>query len=332
MDTSIKPLTLAAVAEHLGLANTNLPHITLCGIASVHQADTHEITYCTKNFAQSLATTKAAAVITTAELASLAPCPTLIVANPRLAWAQASMLFTPPPPAAGIHPTAQVASNANIHPSVSIGPGAVIEPEVVLAEDVVVGAGCFLGSGVRIHARSRLMPRVSCYSGIHIGEGCLIHAGAVIGSDGFGFEADNEGRWHKIAQIGGVIIGNDVEIGANTAIDSGSLSPTRIGNGVKLDNLVHIGHGSIIEDNCLLCSGALLGGSVVMGKGCILAGNNAIKFGVHLAPGTILGASTTLTTSTQEGGMYLSLFPAKKRKDWLQLLRTIARSNANRSR
>jgi len=325
-----QPQSLVAIATAIGVDPTGLPTVMLSGIADLANAGPKDLSYCLPGSKRLLADTGAGAVITTSKLAPCAPCPALVVNNPRLAWAKASHLFAPRPQPAGIHPSALVDEQASLGKNVGVGAGAVVEAQAKLEDGVQIGPLCWIGEGVRIGAGTRLEAGVSCYAGVSIGDNCLVHAGVVIGADGFGFEADASGVWHKIAQLGGVEIGDDVEIGANSTVDSGALRSTRIGKGVKIDNLVQIGHGCVVGDNCLLCAGALVGGSVEMGVGCVLAGNNAIRSGIRLAPGTIVAGSTTLTDSTSEGGVYLGLFPAKKRRDWLQFLRLIARRNSVR--
>ena len=321
--------SLTEIATAVGVeTQSGWDSIQLSGLADLPSATAAQLSYCRPNHRAQLAATAAGAVITTAELAPLAPCPALVVARPRLAWAHASQLFVAAREYSGIDPAAQVHPEAQLGKDVSIAAGTVIEAAVRIGDGAIVGANCWLGQGVAIGARTYLAAQVSCYSGVSIGADCELHVGVVVGADGFGFERDDKGVWHKIAQIGGVRIGDRVDIGANTTIDSGSLQPTIIADGVKIDNQVQIGHGCQIGENCLLCAGAMVGGSVEMGEGCVLAGNNAIKSGICLAPGTVVAGSTTLTSSTTEPGRYLALFPAKKHRDWLQFLKSLGRSES----
>ena len=213
-------------------------------------------------------------------------------ATPKLAFAKAATLLKERPPiATGVHPTAIIAALAQIAPNVGIGPYAVIGEDVHIGEDTqigphaVIGAGCWIGKTCRIH------PRVTFYSGVRLGDRVEVHSGAVIGADGFGY-AFGEGRHWKFPQAGIVEIGDDVEIGANTTIDRGSLADTRIATGVKLDNLVHVGHNCEIGEHSVIAAQVGLSGSCTFGKNVVVGGQAGFGERCKLEDGAIIGGQS----------------------------------------
>jgi len=213
-------------------------------------------------------------------------------ATPKLAFAKAATLLKERPPiATGVHPTAIIAALAQIAPNVGIGPYAVIGEDVHIGEDTqigphgVIGAGCWIGKNCRIH------PRVTFYSGVRLGDRVEVHSGAVIGADGFGY-AFGEGRHWKFPQAGIVEIGDDVEIGANTTIDRGSLADTRIATGVKLDNLVHVGHNCEIGEHSVIAAQVGLSGSCTFGKNVVVGGQAGFGERCKLEDGAIIGGQS----------------------------------------
>jgi UDP-3-O-[3-hydroxymyristoyl] glucosamine N-acyltransferase len=233
-------------------------------------------------------------------------------ATPKLAFAKAAaLLMDRTPIATGLHPTAIIAALAQIAPNVSIGPYAVIGEDVHIGEDTqigphaVIGAGCWIGKNCRIHAR------VTLYNGVRLGERVEVHSGAVIGADGFGY-AFGEGRHWKFPQAGIVEIGDDVEIGANTTIDRGSLADTRIATGVKLDNLVHIGHNCEIGEHSVIAAQVGLSGSCTFGKDVVVGGQAGFGERCKLEDGAIIGGqSGVLGGKTIRGGETVWGTPAR---------------------
>ena len=192
----------------------------------------------------------------------------LRAANPKLVFARAAAWLLPPAPiATGVHPTAVISATARLARGVAVGPYAVIEEDVEAGEGTEIGAFCFLGRGSRLGEQCRLYPRVTLYAGAWLGNRVIAHSGAVIGSDGFGYVAEGGKRW-KFPQVGEIEIGDDVEIGANTTIDRGSLDRTEIAAGVKLDNLVHIAHNVHIGENTVIAAQTGISGSAIIGSGC----------------------------------------------------------------
>lgn len=238
--------------------------------------------------------------------------------DPYLAYTRALRIFHPEPPITpGIHPTAIIADTANIHENVEIG------------AYVVIGSGCSIGPGVRI------FPNVTIYSGVSIGEGstihsgasirentvigrrCIIHNSSTIGSDGFGYAKDEERRWLKIPQAGRVVIEDDVEIGANAAIDSASVGETRIKRGAKIDNLVQIGHSCLVDEDALICSQSGLAGSTIIGKRVVLAGQVGVAGHLRIGDDAVLTAKSGVPNDI-EPGKIMSGYPAIDNRDWLR--------------
>lgn len=240
----------------------------------------------------------------------------LIVADPYLAYARISHLFDPKPKAvAGIHPSAVVAEDAQVDASASIGPFAVIESGAQIAANVTVGAHCFIGARCVIGEGGWLAPRVTLYHDVTIGQRVTIQSGAVIGGEGFGF-ANEKGVWRKIAQIGGVTIGDDVEIGVNTAVDRGALSDTRIGDGVKLDNQIQIAHNVQIGDHTAMAACVGISGSTRIGKHCTIAGGVGMVGHIDVCDNVFVSGMTMVTRSITEPGGYSSGTAMQTLGDW----------------
>jgi UDP-3-O-[3-hydroxymyristoyl] glucosamine N-acyltransferase len=263
--------------------------VELAGIASPERAGARDLIYVEAPKHAGRAETSAAVCVIAANGVELQGKTVLRSAAPKLAFAKAAALLTGRMPIArGIHPTTIVAALAQIGAGVSIGPYAVIAEDAHVGDGTqigphaVVGAGCWIGNNCRIHAR------VTLYSGVRIGDRVEIHSGAILGADGFGY-AFGEGRYWKFPQVGIVEIGDDVEIGANTTIDRGSLGDTRIASGVKLDNLVHIGHNCEIGQNSVIAAQAGLSGSCLFGAGVVVGGQAGFGERCELEDGAVIG-------------------------------------------
>ncbi|MCB2020644.1 MAG: UDP-3-O-(3-hydroxymyristoyl)glucosamine N-acyltransferase [Burkholderiaceae bacterium] len=242
----------------------------------------------------------------------------IVTPDPHLYFARLSQWWvarTGARAAPGIHPSAQVHASARIDASASIGPLCVIEADVVIGARVVVGAHCVIGSGASIGDDTRLDAQVSFGAASHIGARGIIHSGAVIGADGFGF-APHEGTWIKVEQFGGVRIGDDVEIGANTCIDRGALDDTVIGDGVKLDNQVQVGHNVRIGAHTAVAGCAGIAGSTTIGAYCTIAG--AVGIGGHLTLGdhVHIRAFSGVMQSITRPGVYTGTFPIDENANW----------------
>ncbi len=252
--------------------------------------------------------------------------PLLRSKDPRASFAAALRLLYPPPaPPAGIHPSAVVAPSARIGEGVSIGPYSVIEADVEIGSDCVIGSHCMLGCGVRLGPGARLHPRVTIYPGVSIGARVILHSGVVLGADGFGF-APVAGRWEKFPQVGGLTLGDDVELGANTCIDRAALGLTTIGNGVKLDNMVHIAHNCRIEDHVVIAAQTGLSGGVLVGHHAIIGGQVGVGDKARIESGAILGSGCgVLTSKIVRAGEPVWGTPARPLKEYLAQLAQVAR-------
>jgi UDP-3-O-[3-hydroxymyristoyl] glucosamine N-acyltransferase len=236
----------------------------------------------------------------------------LEVSVPKLAFAKAATLLAKEPaPRPSVHPTAIVAPSAEVAANAFIGPYAVVEDEVTIGDGTIVEAFCFLGRGARVGEGCRLHPRVTLYAGAKLGDRVEVHSGAVIGADGFGY-VFGEGRHWKFPQVGGVEIGDDVEVGANTTIDRGSLDTTRIGAGVKIDNLVQVAHNVRIGEHSIVAAQTGISGSSTLGKNVVVGGQVGIADHCTLEDGAIAGAQTGIPTGkTIRGGQVVWGTPAR---------------------
>ncbi|CAB3764934.1 UDP-3-O-(3-hydroxymyristoyl)glucosamine N-acyltransferase [Paraburkholderia solisilvae] len=275
-------------------------------------------------------TTQAGAVLINADdLAKLASPDGrnfIVTPNPYAYFARVAQAFidlAAPKAVPGVHPSAHVDASAQIAPSAVIGPNVTVEAGAVIGENVRLDANVFIGRGTRIGAGSHLYPNVAVYHGCALGERAIVHAGAVIGSDGFGFAPDfvgegdaRTGSWVKIPQVGGVTIGPDVEIGANTTIDRGAMADTVIEECVKIDNLVQIAHNCRIGAYTVIAGCAGIAGSTTIGKHCMIGGAVGIAGHVTLGDYVIITAKSGVSKSLLKPGLYTSAFPAVEHAEW----------------
>lgn len=266
--------------------------------------------------------TRASAVILSPKMATELPSgmAALLTPNPYLCYAHVVALLNPPlrkPP--GIHPAATVEAGAQIPASCHVGAGAWIGSGAMLGERVEIHANAMIGEQVAIGADSVVYPGVSIYAGCRIGARAIIHSGAVIGADGFGFAPEGgEGRWIKIQQTGSVVVGDDVEIGANTTIDRGAIADTVIGDGVKIDNQIQIAHNCVIGEHSVIAGCAGIAGSARIGHHCAIGGGARIAGHLAIAPHTEISGGTAVTRSIREAGQYTAVYPLARHEDWLK--------------
>ena len=259
-----------------------------------------------------LETSQAAAVLVRADQLEFCPVPALVVKDPYLAYAKASHFFdTAPAPAAGIHAAASVADDAVVPASASVGPNAVIEAAVVLGEGVVIGANSVVGAGSQLGDGCRIWPNVTIYHGVHIGPRSIIHANCVLGADGFGFAPTASG-WTKIAQVGGVRIGADVEIGAGTTVDRGAIEDTVIGDGVILDNQIQVAHNVVIGNHTAIAGKVGIAGSSRIGAYCMIGGAAGISGHLEICDKVQILGMSLVSRSITEPGTYGSALPVDK--------------------
>ncbi|MBC3437398.1 UDP-3-O-(3-hydroxymyristoyl)glucosamine N-acyltransferase [Pseudomonas sp. BW16M2] len=310
-------MTLGQLAEALGAELKGPEALQITGLATLQEAGSGQLSFlANKQYRKFLDESSASAVLLKAEDAEGFTGNALIVPDPYLAYARISHLFDPKPKAvAGIHPSAVVAEDAQVDASASIGPFAVIESGARIGANVTVGAHCFVGARCVIGEGGWLAPRVTLYHDVTIGKRVVIQSGAVIGGEGFGF-ANEKGIWRKIAQIGGVTLGDDVEIGVNTAVDRGALSDTRIGDGVKLDNQIQIAHNVQVGDHTAMAACVGISGSTRIGKHCMIAGGVGMVGHIDVCDNVFVSGMTMVTRSITEPGGYSSGTAMQPLAEW----------------
>ncbi len=309
--------TLSELAEKVGAVLQGDAFKQLSGMNTLQNAKAHELSFLANPaYARYLKNTNAGAVILTPEMAKEYQGNTLILDNPYLGYAFLSKLFDPARNTEpGVHPSAVVSDDADIAISASVGPNAVIEAGVQISKNVRIDAGTVVGHDSIIGQDTHLSRNVTVCHGVTIGERVIIHPGAIIGADGFG-NAHADGRWHKIAQIGGVIIGSDVEIGSNTCIDRGALGNTEICDGARLDNLIQIAHNVVIGRNTALAAGVGISGSTKIGENCTVAGASGFAGHLTIVDNTHISGMAMITRSIKEPGMYASGTGFMPARDW----------------
>ena len=309
--------TLGELARQFNLELSGDPAVVVTGLAPLATAGPQDIGFLSKKkYESQLVGTRAAAVILHPELVGQCPTASLATDDPYLVFSRITHLFDPTPvPAAGIHPAAVVADSAMLDESASVGPNAVIEAGASIGPGAIIGANAYVGEGSQVGAGTRLHPGVVIYHNVHIGDRCIVHSQAVIGSDGFGFAPGPDG-WEKICQIGGVRIGNDVEIGASTAIDRGALEHTVIADGVILDNQVHIAHNCRIGKNTAIAGCTGLAGSTIIGANCTFAGGVGVVGHIEICDNVHVTGMTMVTRSITEPGSYSSGIPMAPTREW----------------
>lgn len=310
-------ILLADLAQQLNAQLYGDGELVIIGVASINSAHAGQITFLSNScYKEQLASCQASAVVLTA--ADLPYCHTaaLVVKNPYLTYAHmAQLMDTTPPPAQEITPSAVISPLATLGRHVAIGSNTVIEPGAILGDQVVIGPSCFIGERARIGANTRIWANVSIYHRVEIGQYCLIQSGAVIGADGFGY-AKEHGNWIKIPQLGTVIIGDHVEIGACTTIDRGSLDNTIIGNGVIIDNQCQIAHNVVIGDNTAIAGGVIMAGSLRIGRYCQIGGGSVLNGHMIISDNvTITGMGMVMRPITKPG-VYSSGIPVQSNKVW----------------
>ena len=310
-------LTLGELAQQLGAELRGNPAIRIRGLATLGDAQAGQLSFLANPlYRAQLASTSASAVIVAEDVAAECPVACLVAANPYLTYARASHLFNHRPrQPEGVHPTAVIAPGAVLGTGCRIGPHVVIEAGCMLGERVEVGPGTCIGANSRIGNDCVLHGNVTLYHGVVIGERCTLHGGVVIGADGFGF-ANEKGAWRKIAQLGGVRIGNDVEVGASTTIDRGALRDTIIGDNVILDNQIQIAHNVEIGEGTAIAGCTGIAGSTKIGRYCTIAGAVGIAGHIEIADRVHLTMRSAITNSISEPGSYSSGTAMSSTKEW----------------
>jgi UDP-3-O-[3-hydroxymyristoyl] glucosamine N-acyltransferase len=318
--------TLGELAVRFGLTLQGEPELKVHSVATLARAESGGLSFLANSrYRRQLETTKATAVLVSAEDAAHCPVAALIHPNPYLAYARIAALMHPEvSPAPGIHPSAVVSSRARAAASASIGPLVVVEDDAEIGERVSLGPGCIVQRGARIGADSVLVSRVNLYPGVTLGKRCILHAGAVVGADGFGF-AQNSGTWVKVPQLGSVRIGDDVEIGANTTIDRGAIDDTVVEDGVKLDNQIQVGHNVVIGAHTAIAACTGISGSTVIGQRCMIGGMVGFAGHLTIADDVVVTGCSLVSASIKKSGSYSSGMPTVETRLWRRMVAHLRR-------
>ncbi len=309
--------SLQQLAEYLGVGFEGDADVCVSGIASLQNATENDLAFLSKKqFEKLLLSTRAAIVVLKPDIQAPPHLGVLHHDDPYLAYARLSQLFVARQPALeGIHPTATVDPSCIIAKTAAIGPNCVLEAGVHIGDNSELQAGVFIGANSRIGDQCVIYANVAIYHGVTLGDRVTIHSGSVIGADGFGFAPAAQG-WLKIHQLGGVSIGNDVEIGAGTAIDRGALDDTVIEGGVIIDNHVHIAHNVHVGERTAIAGCVGIAGSSTIGKNCTIGGFSGINGHLQIADNVHLHGATIVTKSITESGSYASCTPMQEVKKW----------------
>jgi len=312
-------LTLQQIADRLGGEVVGNAAAAVNGVATLDEAGPDEITFLANpRYRAKLAATRAGAVILGPGDRDATDMARIVADNPYAYFARTVALFHPSRAAvAGVHPTACIGAGAQVAACAEIGPLAVIGADARIGERAVIGAGTIVGDGTAIGADTILHANVTVYHDCVVGARCILHSGCVIGADGFGM-APEAGRWVKFPQVGRVVLGDDVEVGASTTIDRGALGDTVVEEGVKIDNQVQIGHNCRIGAHTVIAGCAGIAGSAVIGRHCVIAGGAGVAGHVSLADGITLTAMTLVTKSLTQPGVYSSGLPMMPHAQWLR--------------
>jgi UDP-3-O-[3-hydroxymyristoyl] glucosamine N-acyltransferase len=305
------------LARRFGLEARGDATRVIHGVAPLARAERGQLAFLANpRYAGELARTTAGVVVLRVEHAGASPSPVLVAKDPYLAYARIAALFEHvPAPAPGVHPTAVIAPDARVDATASIGPGCVIEAAAVIEAGAVLNPHCVVGPDCTVGAQSRLGAHVTLVTRVVLGKRVLVHAGAVLGADGFGLARDRDG-WVKVPQLGGVRIGDDCEIGANTTIDRGALEDTVLEEDVRLDNQIQIAHNVRIGAHSALAGCAAVAGSATIGRNCLIGGSAGVLGHLDVADGVTITAMTLVTHSIREPGMYSSGAPIEENRAW----------------
>jgi UDP-3-O-[3-hydroxymyristoyl] glucosamine N-acyltransferase len=328
--------TLQQIAEAVGARLLGDGRTEVSAVASMESAAAGDIVFVEDEKHLAAALQSRAGAIIAGEFAASVTCarPLLVSDHPKLAFARAARFLRDGSSPDGSTEQGTVHSSAVIHSSAVLGPGVLVEERAVVAEGVQIGektrigAGCAIGAGVRIGHHCEIYPTVTIYSGTTLGDRVIVHAGAVLGSDGFGYVRDRKtGHYEKFPQVGSLVIEDDVEIGANTTIDRGALDETRIRRGTKIDNLVHIGHNCQIGEDVVIAAQTGLSGSIVIEKGVVLGGQVGIGEHARIEEGVMLGGQGGVLPNKVLRGKGVAFWgtPAQPVREYLKQLATLAR-------
>ena len=309
--------TLRELAARFGCELRGNPDLIVNRVGTLANAGSDAVTFLANPaYRPQLAATRAAVVILDERNSAACPVASLVHPQPYLIYARIAALLNPAPAAvAGIHASAVVASSARVAATAQVDPHVVIGAGCSIGEGATLGAGAMLGANVTIGPGTRIGPRVTLLDGVRVGARCIVHPGAVIGADGFGFAPDR-GAWQKIPQLGTVVIGDDVEIGANTTIDRGTIDDTVIEDGVKLDNLVQIAHNVRIGAHTIMAALCGVAGSTKIGRRCMLGGGVVVVNALEICDDVLFTFAGVVTKSVDVPGTYSGHLPAEEAGRW----------------
>ncbi len=310
-------LTLKDLATQFELAFKGDGDTLITGIGTLANAQSGQLAFLANSkYTQQLSNTKASVVVLSETDALDCPCACLISKDPYTSFARISVLFDSDENLAeGIHSTAVIHSTANVSASARIGAFVVIGEHAVIADNASIYAHCNIGQHCFVDELCVLMPRVTLVKRVRLGKRVRIHSGAVLGADGFGI-AMHQGNWIKVAQLGGVQIGDDCEIGANTTIDRGAIEDTILENDVRLDNQIQIGHNVYIGAHTAIAGCVAIAGSTRIGKYCLIGGAAGIVGHIEITDKVIVGAMSLITHSIDQAGEYVSGTPMQPKAEW----------------
>lgn len=319
-------VTLGELAVRFGCELRGDPDVLVDSVAPLSQAGPRAVSFLANSkYVSQLAGTRAGAVILDARSVADSPVASLIAANPHATFARVAAVLHPDPPLRpGVNPLAAVATDAFVDASSEIGPHVSIGAGAHIGARCFIGPGCVIERGARVDDDSKFVARVHLGAQSRVGKRCIVQPGAVIGADGFGF-APEKGTWIKVPQLGGVAVGDDVEIGANTTIDRGALEDTVIEDGVKLDNLIMIAHNCRIGAHTAMAAASAVAGSSVIGKRCIIGGKAGITGHVTLADDVVVLGTSFISHSISRPGVYSSALPSEEAGAWRRIVGRIKR-------
>ena len=317
MSTTAGTCTAASLAERFGLRLHGDGNLAVTGVGTLATATTGQLSFLANpRYRSQLASTNASVVVLREDDLAHCPATALIAADPYVAFARIAALFdSKPARSAGIHPTAVTADDAIVAATASIGPHASIGARSRIGAGAVIGPGCVIGEDCEIGENCELVARVTLVTRVRLGHRVLIHPGAVIGADGFGIAMDH-GHWLKVPQLGGVLIGDDCEIGANTTIDRGALGDTVLEEDVRLDNQIQIGHNVRIGAHTAMAGCSAVAGSASIGRHCLIGGGAGILGHLEVCDRVVVTAMTLVTHSIREPGEYSSGTPLMDNRSW----------------
>jgi UDP-3-O-[3-hydroxymyristoyl] glucosamine N-acyltransferase len=311
--------SLREIAAQLGGEVLGNGDVIIARMASLANAKTGDLSFLADTKYRSLLTTTEASAVVVGEAArTLTDLPRIVTDNPYAYFARASALLNPKPALEpGVEQSAFVHSTAEVPASASIGAHCHVGRNVRIGEHVIIGPGCVVGDDVIIGEGCTLHANVTIYEGCELGRNCVLSSGVVIGADGFGYAEDN-GRWVKIPQVGRVLLGDAVEIGANTTVDRGALDDTVIEEGVKLDNLIQIGHNCRIGAHSVIAGCVGIAGSARIGRHCRIGGAAMILGHLEIADGVTISPGSMITRSLSQADTYTALMPFQTHAKWLK--------------